>query len=459
MTSQLPLNFRDDIGQCVYKASVFKWHKSEGNLIRPGDDLCDLKIEELLIPAVRKKRISQIRGLSGTPLEIAKFVADDAITRPDPQAEDGERVPIEWVFYLRVTACEEGMLARIFDRKHHHMGEILAEFCERAPEEGTLAPHSLFRVVSSYLEPEPVGYLDEKLRNTELLARPQERQISGPNFLTFWGPELSLQPIGIYMDGSCDLDAVFASMPLIQRCWDGLCAIVHEGSVADVRSDILLQTLHRIPDEIVRPTIDRLRLSADYFRPRLFAKTFTLPGPNGLQEFPKTVVVISTGADLMRTVYRHKQHGFLVDPGGGWLNEPLAGFLNDLSSVIWFRQNFESLGTTSVEQFATNLSEIVTRLRRNVGCHVVVFNNVSLEPQGATHSYQFVKNPQLIRRVEFNIALVELSRRHDFSILDMDRIIKKFGAGGQLDRNHVHPILNPVIGQELVRILKDRDVF
>ena len=39
----------------------------------------------------------------------------------------------------------------------------------------------------------------------------------------------------------------------------------------------------------------------------------------------------------IRTGYRHKEHGFVVDPGGDWLNQSLDAVLNDLASVPVFR--------------------------------------------------------------------------------------------------------------------------
>ncbi len=54
---------------------------------------------------------------------------------------------------------------------------------------------------------------------------------------------------------------------------------------------------------------ERLRLAPDYFQPRLFEKSFTVPNEEGGEVFPKTVVCLSTAADINRTIYRHRAVG------------------------------------------------------------------------------------------------------------------------------------------------------
>ena len=131
---------------------------------------------------------------------------------------------------------------------------------------------------------------------------------------------------------------------------------------------------------------------------------------------------MTIGRDYNRTVYRHREHGFLVDPGGWWLNQSMDSVLGDLATAKWFQQNFVSLGKMSVEDFGENFGKVIKLLKQKTNAHVLVFNHLTLEPGNLTHNYQLVKNSQTVRRMEFNLALVELSRQLDFSIIDMDRI-------------------------------------
>ena len=75
--------------------------------------------------------------------------------------------------------------------------------------------------------------------------------------------------------------------------------------------------------EATEEVSDRLRLRRDYFKPTLFSPGFLIPGFRHLGVFPKTVVVLSLAPNVIRTLYRHRESGFLVDPGGWWLNQDL----------------------------------------------------------------------------------------------------------------------------------------
>src|SRR5206468_3932267 len=102
--------------------------------------------------------------------------------------------------------------------------------------------------------------------------------------------------------------------------------------------------------------------------------------------FPKTVVCLSVGPDLMRTVYRHREYGVLVDPGGAWLNQSLELTLRDLSLASWFRANFVSVGKLSVDDFAANFAEVVRLVKERTGARVLVFNSLMVDPGSQIHN-------------------------------------------------------------------------
>src|SRR5262249_31766980 len=148
------------------------------------------------------------------------------------------------------------------------------------------------------------------------------------------------------------------------------------------------------------------------------------------------VVILGSGSDLNRVLYRHREHGLLVDPGTGWLGAQLEQVLNDLGSVAWFRRNFVSIGRITPQQYADNLSQIIQQIRQRNGAHVVAYNNLTMDPRADAHNYQFLKAPQTIRGLEFKLALTEVSRNLSVPIVDVDRVIKKAGIQKMPDLAH-----------------------
>jgi hypothetical protein len=199
-------------------------------------------------------------------------------------------------------------------------------------------------------------------RQYRLLHSKTRRTYKGGNFITFWSVRRRDQRIGIYVRGSCDLVSILFSQPLIHPILRGTCCIIREGLVSDSRSDLLLQTMEDFPREWRAPVIEKLKLPATYFQPQFFDKTFVVPGFHGPEEFPKRVIFLSIAADVSRTLYRHRQHGFLVDPGEWWLSQSMQNVLGDLSTATWFWENFVSVGQISVDAFQENMARIVKLL-------------------------------------------------------------------------------------------------
>jgi len=265
--------------------------------------------------------------------------------------------------------------------------------------------------------------------------------------------------IGIYARGGCHLRALFACAPLIEPVLRGTCCIYHDGQVSDARTDQQLQILEGFPRQWLEPVIEKFRLGPDYFTARLFEKDFAVPGRDDLGRFPKTAIIYSVASDAVgRKLYRHRQHGFLFDPGAGWLRG-VDHFLNDPAAVAWFRQQFEPIGMMSVEAFVENFTRLVRSLRARTGAHVVAMNVLSLEPGNTTHNYQSVKHSDTMRWRQFNIALAELSRQLDFPVLDQDRVVRRAGMRGQMAAAHFPPAVNLLIAREAFRILKDGGIF
>lgn len=264
--------------------------------------------------------------------------------------------------------------------------------------------------------------------------------------------------IGIYMVGSCDLPSVFAAKPLISSRLNGTCAILRDGDVAYARSDFLLQNIENVKPGALQEAKRRLNLADHAFEPRLFWPTFRIPDLPGLGDIPKTVTVLSVGADLTRTLYRHREHGYLIDPGGFWLKQDLRNVAANPQKVEWVRSQFKNEGTLDSEQFRELFGEVLSRLT-GLGTTVVVYNMAVVNPGDLTYNYQFRRNPTTVRRMEFNDALTDLTAAHGASLLNVDRILKREGIRDQVDFAHFPLESMMPIAAEFHRILSDREVF
>ncbi|MDH3462169.1 MAG: hypothetical protein OEM32_00905 [Acidimicrobiia bacterium] len=263
---------------------------------------------------------------------------------------------------------------------------------------------------------------------------------------------------GILLKGGCDLPSVFTAAPLMREGIKGTVAISrHIGGTGGNRSDQILQTLNGLDPEALAETKQMLKLNRDYFEPTFFEPFFRVPQMPQAGEFPKDVVIMAIGTDETRQMYRHKEHGFIIDPGGWWLNQDLGRVLDDLSTVEWFRSTFERVGRLSLEEFRENNTRLIKEIRSRMGSKVMFYNTLDLDPANPTHNYQLVKASHSVRRREFIIALWELSRELDFSVVDIDRILKTMGVEEQVDFAHFPVDRMGPIGAEVYRILKGID--
>jgi hypothetical protein len=269
--------------------------------------------------------------------------------------------------------------------------------------------------------------------------------------------------LGIYLRGGCDLPAMFGIARLMRNSVTGTCAIWRDPiNISGSRSDFILQALDGI-DPAAEADIDevsrRFHLRRGHFAPRIFEPTFTIPRQEALGPFPKSVVALSSGGDFTRTMYRHREHGFLVDPGGFWLGNNVESALTDPESVRWFAKNFKSVGRMSVDEFRSSFARLITEVKARTGAHVLAFNVLTVDPLELTHSYGLVQEPDTARRRDFTVALAELSRMLDFDIIDVDRILKLDGLRGQVDFAHISEAQFAPIATESYRVLREREIL
>jgi hypothetical protein len=289
-------------------------------------------------------------------------------------------------------------------------------------------------------------------------------QWSGGNFVVVKSTAEPEPKVGIFLRGGCDLPSIFVTAPLIrQQLRKGSVAIYKGdfgGQAGASRSDQILQTLQAIPEEHLEEGRRKLRLGPDVFKPHLFdPDPFEIEGLPELGRFPKDVIVLSVGSDLARSLYRHREHGYLVDLGGWWLNQSLEKAIADVDVLTWFRRSFISVGRITVDEFRQNLEQIIRLIRSRVGAHVIVLNSLVIDPLDPTHNYRLLPRGHTVRRRQFHLALAELSARLDFHILDVDRILKGHGVREQVDFAHF-PVEGMLpIAEEAHRILRDLEVL
>jgi hypothetical protein len=306
-------------------------------------------------------------------------------------------------------------------------------------------------------------YLKSIRAKTKKESGPGYVQHSGGNFVVLKStkdPDASR--VGIVLRGGCDLPSIFVSATFIREHVKGTVAIykdVFGGQAGASSTPQMLQTLDGIPREHLEDGRRMLRLGPRTFEPHLFE-----PGEFSIQEFPeygtfpKSVIILSTGSDLARTLHRHKEHGYLVDIGGWWLNESLDKAIHNTEALEWFKKNFESVGKIKVEDFSKNMEKMINELRQRTGAHIIVLNSLVLDPLKPVHNYQQLNQAHSRRRRDFHLALVELSAKLNFHIVDVDRALKRHGVREQVDFAHF-PIEGMLpIAEQAYRIFKELEV-
>lgn len=300
--------------------------------------------------------------------------------------------------------------------------------------------------------------------------RTRTKTTTGANFTQIEGRSYTIvqsrsapeeKRVGIYVRGGCDLGAMNGVPRLFRESGSGTLALRRDSiQISGSRSDLLLQALDGIDPgaaETVKDVSRRLQLNRGYFDPRLFDPTFTIPN-DGFGPFEKTVIVLSIGPDVARSLYRHREHGFLVDPGGFWLSTSIDNALANQDSIKWFAKNFESIGRLSSEEFRTHYKRLITEIHDRTNAHVLVFNILTPDPLERNHNFGMVSEPDSARRLEFAVALADLSHELDFDIVDVDRILKLEGVVGQVDFAHFMEEHYESIGREAYRVLKEREL-
>ncbi len=124
----------------------------------------------------------------------------------------------------------------------------------------------------------------------------------------------------------------------------------------------------------------------------------------------------------------------------------------------WFARNFQKTRRLTLDESMANFEKIVTVVRQQLGAEVVLFNTLTVDPGRHVFDYKLSHSPHRTRRREFALGLIELSQKMDFSIVDADRILKGVGVSGLGDFVKYMPNHKKAIGEEFVRVLRDREL-
>jgi pyruvate/2-oxoglutarate dehydrogenase complex dihydrolipoamide acyltransferase (E2) component len=140
----------------IQGGTIVKWHKAEGDWVNFGDDLFDVRVEEVQVTRTIKapdagrwleQLHQQVRKLKERP---AAAGGPEGAAPPQSEAQTWDAVAL-----LRVTSSDVGLLRKICakEQEYQQVGDLLALLVtdEADPAEGgtDLAAAGVFRVVAN----------------------------------------------------------------------------------------------------------------------------------------------------------------------------------------------------------------------------------------------------------------------------------------------------------------------
>ena len=302
MQLSVPTEFRK-----VETLVVREWYVEPGAVVESGDKLVRLEVQTM----------SSVRRLHD-PETVAKFGADELPAPKVRATSKGSHGTLE------VRANERGVFREILADVDEVCvkGDILAVLSELEesvlPEDRRSSAYRPFRVaaklgattekssLSTYLRlrrrwGKRVRYLLGRISHQLLrLKALKVRRYAHKDSIVFWPAKETDARTGIFLRGGCDLSAIYSVVPELHKGIGGRCAILREGvNAADSRTDLMLQLIDGVPDG-QEELIEALRLDAGYFKSQMQGKDFTVPGPFSKETFPKSAMILSGAADLIR---------------------------------------------------------------------------------------------------------------------------------------------------------------
>jgi hypothetical protein len=450
-----------DLPPRITRVEVRRWLKSPGDAVRFGDEICELEICEYVtssrdaspgsVTATHVRRYSAVGGrVMVTASDQGRLV--EMLARPGDQLEVGGSLA-----RIDPGAAAAGADVDVErdDLTFHAVADVVG---------GDIHPRRSRkeRVVRAYRR---IAGNDSRLERYWVSRRTAPVRVAvehGPAHVrTRRDDSLIVESLadpnprrGVHLVGACDLPALLdldaSGLPDVE----GTLAVVRSSvRISGARSDVLLQTLDDIPDAAIAEISEALEIDPEYFSPRPFVTSFTVPGTD-LEPFPTSVTVMSGAADVVRPTYRHKKYGLVVDPGGNWLESATISGPKQRAFRSYLNEHFDRIGKLSVAEHMANYRRLIPALREHTGGDVVVFNVLTVEPGDHTHNYQLRKRPEGARRRQFHIAQAELSAELGYFVVDIDRALKRARIAGQLDFAHFPREQYPSVASEACAALR-----
>lgn len=233
--------------------------------------------------------------------------------------------------------------------------------------------------------------------------------------------------------------------------WNGLNEVLrarHPGVVARVKHETCARLdLLPLPGEVLPSPPAELsrRLPGGSYPP---ARQHS----SNLFSAPVEVVVLSMQSVMLNSLVRHKRDGWLLFP------ENLAAWDADLRE--WLEAECDNAGLAPLEPILRRLEQLILAIEAHLGAHVLVYNVSPVIPGERTHCWLGAEDSLAMRVRRFNLALVELSMRLGFSIVDVERIAAAAGAERlKVDLVHLTAEGWRLVAEEVVRILDERGCF
>jgi hypothetical protein len=139
----------------VTTCSIVRWHKAQGELVAYGDDLLDLKVDEIQVtPLLPSDVPKQIEILFNAQAAVHQLDDEDVLIADSRRLADSQAS----VFHLRITSSDQGFLRRIYaaEGDRREVGDLLAVLSAEANGPIEVADHvlagaSMFRVIANMI--------------------------------------------------------------------------------------------------------------------------------------------------------------------------------------------------------------------------------------------------------------------------------------------------------------------
>lgn len=233
--------------------------------------------------------------------------------------------------------------------------------------------------------------------------------------------------------------------------WNGINEVLratHPGVIARVRHETCSridliplpgETARSPPEQLLRHVPSGVHPIAHQHRTALF-------------DAPADAVVFSLQSAVLHSLVRHRRDG--------WLFLPDAVDQWDAPSRAWLERECENAGPATLQATLARLEQLIGAVQAQLGASVLVYNLSPVIPGERTHCWLGAEDAVGLRVRQFNVGLMELATRQDFSIVDVDRLIACAGAERlKIDMVHLQAEGLRLVAEEVVRILEERGCF